>query len=130
LNGRAYIKPPLFQVAFNPRSSFSGLALPTLRSKLPAIRSLCVLYVELIRGVPLISLLFMASVMFPLFMPDGVNIDKLLRAQIAFAKTSVIDPAWQPFSVEFYVFVALIYFVFCFAMSRYSRGLEAQARPG
>jgi general L-amino acid transport system permease protein len=54
------------------------------RSKLPAIRSLCVLYVELIRGVPLISLLFMASVMFPLFMPDGVNIDKLLRAQIAF----------------------------------------------
>src|SRR5436190_8284683 len=53
------------------------------RSKLPAIRSLCVLYVELIRGVPLISLLFMASVMFPLFMPDGFNIDKLLRAQIA-----------------------------------------------
>src|SRR5258708_17924920 len=54
------------------------------RSKLPAIRSLCVLYVELIRGVPLISLLFMATLMFPLFMPDGVNIDKLLRAQIAF----------------------------------------------
>src|SRR5258707_14910415 len=54
------------------------------RSKLPAIRSLCVLYVELIRGVPLISLLFMASVMFPLFMPDGVNIDKLLRWQISF----------------------------------------------
>ena len=44
---------------------------------------LCVLYVELIRGVPLIALLFMASVMFPLFMPAGVNIDKLLRAQIA-----------------------------------------------
>ena len=41
------------------------------------------LYVELIRGVPLIALLFMASVMFPLFMPEGVNIDKLLRAQIA-----------------------------------------------
>ena len=177
------------------------------RSKLPAIRSLCVLYVELIRGVPLISLLFMASVMFPLFLPDGVNIDKLLRAQIAFvlyagaylaevirgglqavpmgqhdaadalglsywkkngliilpqairhvipplvntfiaffkdtslvliigifdllttAKTSIIDPAWQQFSVEVYVFVALIYFVFCFAMSRYSRHLEAQAR--
>ncbi|NOJ46330.1 amino acid ABC transporter permease [Bradyrhizobium archetypum] len=177
------------------------------RSKLPAIRSLCVLYVELIRGVPLISLLFMASVMFPLFMPEGVNIDKLLRAQIAFvlfagaylaevirgglqavprgqhdaadalglsywkkngliilpqairhvipplvntfiaffkdtslvliigifdllttAKTSIIDPAWQPFSVEVYLFVALIYFLFCFAMSRYSRGLEAQTR--
>ena len=178
------------------------------RSKLPAIRSLCVLYVELIRGVPLVSLLFMASVMFPLFLPDGVNIDKLLRAQIAFvlfagaylaevirgglqavprgqhdaadalglsywkkngliilpqairhvipplvntfiaffkdtslvliigifdllttAKTSIIDPAWQPFSVEVYLFVALIYFVFCFAMSRYSRHLEAQAQP-
>ena len=45
---------------------------------------LCVVYVELIRGVPLISLLFMASVMFPLFMPVGVNSDKLLRAQVAF----------------------------------------------
>jgi general L-amino acid transport system permease protein len=177
------------------------------RSKLPAIRSLCVLYVELIRGVPLISLLFMASVMFPLFMPDGVNVDKLLRAQVAFvlyagaylaevirgglqaiprgqhdaadalglsywkkngliilpqaishvipplvntfiaffkdtslvliigifdllttAKTSIIDPAWQSFSVEVYLFVSLIYFAFCFAMSRYSRHLETRAR--
>jgi general L-amino acid transport system permease protein len=54
------------------------------RSSLPAIKALCVVYVELIRGVPLISLLFMASVMFPLFLPEGMNIDKLLRAQIAF----------------------------------------------
>jgi general L-amino acid transport system permease protein len=179
------------------------------RSKLPAIRSLCVLYVELIRGVPLISLLFMASVMFPLFMPDGFNIDKLLRAQIAIvlfagaylaevvrgglqavprgqaeaadalglsywqknrlivlpqairhvipplvntfiaffkdtslvliigifdllttAKTAIIDPAWQQFSVEVYLFVAMIYFAFCFAMSRYSKHLEAQGRTG
>jgi general L-amino acid transport system permease protein len=178
------------------------------RSRLPAIRSLCVLYVDLIRGVPLISLLFMASVMFPLFMPDGFNLDKLLRAQIAFvlyagaylaevirgglqaipagqqeaadalglsywrknrliilpqairhvipplvntfiaffkdtslvliigifdllttAKTAIIDPAWQAFSVEVYIFVALIYFAFCFAMSRYSRHLETQSRP-
>jgi general L-amino acid transport system permease protein len=53
------------------------------RSKLPAIKTLCVLYVELVRGVPLISLLFMASVMFPLFLPEGMNIDKLLRAQVA-----------------------------------------------
>jgi general L-amino acid transport system permease protein len=177
------------------------------RSKLPAIRSLCVLYVELIRGVPLISLLFMASVMFPLFMPEGFNIDKLLRAQIAIvlfagaylaevvrgglqavprgqaeaadalglsywqknrlivlpqairhvipplvntfiaffkdtslvliigifdllttAKTAIIDPAWQQFSVEVYLFVAAIYFAFCFAMSRYSKYLEAQGR--
>ncbi|MGY8661834.1 amino acid ABC transporter permease [Bradyrhizobium sp. UFLA05-109] len=174
------------------------------RSKLPAIRSLCVLYVELIRGVPLVSLLFMASVMFPLFMPGGFNIDKLLRAQIAIilfagaylaevirgglqavprgqyeaadalglsywrkqrliilpqairhvipplvntfiaffkdtslvliigifdllttAKTAIIDPAWQQFSVEVYIFIAAIYFAFCFAMSRYSRSLEA-----
>src|SRR5215472_6362503 len=174
------------------------------RSKLPAIRSLCVLYVELIRGVPLISLLFMASVMFPLFMPEGFNIDKLLRAQIAIimfagaylaevvrgglqavpkgqseaaealglsywrknwliilpqalrhvipplvntfiaffkdtslvliigifdlltaAKAAIIDPAWQSFSIEVYIVVGMIYFMFCFAMSRYSRGLEA-----
>jgi general L-amino acid transport system permease protein len=177
------------------------------RSKLPAIRSLCILYVELIRGVPLISLLFMASVMFPLFMPEGFNIDKLLRAQIAFilyagaylaevirgglqaiprgqgeaadalglsywqknrliilpqairhvipplvntfiaffkdtslvliigifdllttAKTAIVDPAWQAYSVEVYIFVAVIYFAFCFAMSRYSRQLETQSR--
>ena len=177
------------------------------RSKLPAIRSLCVLYVELIRGVPLISLLFMASVMFPLFMPDGVNLDKLLRAQIAVvlyagaylaevirgglqavprgqheaadalglsywqknrmivlpqairhvipplvntfiaffkdtslvliigifdllttAKTAIVDPAWQAYSVEVYIFVAVIYFAFCFAMSRYSRHLEMQGK--
>ncbi|HEY0419635.1 MAG TPA: ABC transporter permease subunit, partial [Acetobacteraceae bacterium] len=50
---------------------------------LPAVRMLCVVYIELIRGVPLISLLFMASVMFPLFLPEGMNIDKLLRAQVA-----------------------------------------------
>jgi general L-amino acid transport system permease protein len=178
------------------------------RSALPAIRSLSVLYVELIRGVPLVSLLFMASVMFPLFMPDGFNIDKLLRAQIAIvlfagaylaevvrgglqavpqgqheaadaiglsywqknrliilpqairhvipplvntfiaffkdtslvliigifdllttAKTAIIDPVWQQFSVEVYLFVAAIYFMFCFAMSRYSRRLEAQTTP-
>src|SRR5260221_3439614 len=53
------------------------------RSNLPAIQALCVAYIELIRGVPLISVLFMASVMLPLFLPAGVSIDKLLRAQIA-----------------------------------------------
>ncbi len=59
------------------------VALGRRSRELPAVRMLCVVYVELIRGVPLISVLFMASVMFPLFMPAGVNIDKLLRAQIA-----------------------------------------------
>src|SRR6185369_15552893 len=53
------------------------------RSRVPAIQALCVAYIELIRGVPLISLLFMASVMVPLFLPPGLSIDKLLRAQLA-----------------------------------------------
>jgi general L-amino acid transport system permease protein len=53
------------------------------RSDLPVVRALCVAYIELVRGVPLISLLFMASVMLPLFLPAGVSIDKLLRAQVA-----------------------------------------------
>ncbi|HTW26494.1 MAG TPA: amino acid ABC transporter permease [Acetobacteraceae bacterium] len=59
------------------------VALGRRARSLPAIRLLCVVYIELIRGVPLISLLFMASVMFPLFMPEGLNPDKLLRAQVA-----------------------------------------------
>ncbi|WP_135467668.1 amino acid ABC transporter permease [Crenalkalicoccus roseus] len=175
------------------------------RSQLPAIKAICVLYVELIRGVPLISLLFMASVMFPLFLPEGVNIDKLLRAQIAIilfagaylaevvrgglqalpkgqyeaaealglsywqktgliilpqalrlvipplvntfigffkdtslvliigifdlltaGKTAIIEPAWQGFGVEVYIFVGFIYFLFCYAMSKYSQNLEAE----
>lgn len=52
------------------------------RSNLPAIRALSVGYIELVRGVPLVSVLFMASVMFPLFLPEGVSIDKLLRALV------------------------------------------------
>ncbi|HYN12379.1 MAG TPA: ABC transporter permease subunit, partial [Burkholderiales bacterium] len=66
-------------VAF-PLSIFLALG---RRSELPLIRALCIGYIELIRGVPLITLLFMASVMLPLFLPSGVSIDKLLRAQIA-----------------------------------------------
>ncbi|MDN3566197.1 amino acid ABC transporter permease [Paeniroseomonas aquatica] len=175
------------------------------RSNLPAIKAICVIYVELIRGVPLISLLFMASVMFPLFLPEGMNVDKLLRAQIAIilfagaylaevvrgglqalpkgqyeaadalglsywhktgfiilpqalrlvipplvntfigffkdtslvliigifdlltaGKTAIIEPAWQGFGVEVYLTVGAIYFVFCFAMSKYSQSLEAE----
>lgn len=53
------------------------------RSKMPTIRMLSVIYIELIRGVPLISLLFMSSVVFPLFLPEGVNINNILRAQVA-----------------------------------------------
>lgn len=179
------------------------------RSQLPAIKTLCVVYVELIRGVPLVSLLFMASVMFPLFLPDGINIDKLLRAQVAIilfagaylaevvrgglqalpkgqsegaealglsywqktglivlpqalrlvipplvntfigffkdtslvliigifdlltaAKTAIVEPAWQGFSLEVYIAAGVIYFAFCFAMSRYSQRLEADLNRG
>jgi len=53
------------------------------RSHLPLIKGLCVGFIELIRGVPLISLLIMASVMLPLFLPSGMTIDKFLRAQVA-----------------------------------------------
>jgi general L-amino acid transport system permease protein len=53
------------------------------RSKMPAVKTLCVMYIELIRGVPLISLLFMSSVVFPLFLPEGVNVNALIRAQVA-----------------------------------------------
>ena len=52
------------------------------RSDLPGIRAVCVGFIEFVRGVPLISVLFMASVMFPLFLPEGMTIDKLLRAQV------------------------------------------------
>ena len=174
------------------------------RSALPAIRTFCTLYVELIRGVPLISVLFMASFMFPLFMPQGVTIDVLIRvlagitlfaaAYLAevirgglqaipkgqveaaatlglsywqtqrkivlpqalaivvpgimnsfisiFKDTSLVtivslyeltgslglalnsDADWRPYKIEGYLFIALIYFAFCFAMSRYSLWIE------
>ncbi len=53
------------------------------RSKMPAVKIMSILYIELIRGVPLISLLFMSSIIFPLFLPEGVTINKILRAQAA-----------------------------------------------
>ncbi len=173
------------------------------RSDLPVIRALCVGYIELIRGVPLISVLFMASVMLPLFLPSGVTIDKMVRAQLAIVmfaaaylaevirgglqaipkgqydaahalalpywrrtwliilpqalrisvpplvntfialfkdtslvliiglfdllstiKISLTEPAWNGFGIEAYVFASLVYFAFCFAMSRYSKSFE------
>jgi general L-amino acid transport system permease protein len=53
------------------------------RSKMPGVKVLCIVYIELIRGVPLISLLFMSSIIFPLFLPEGVTFNKILRAQVA-----------------------------------------------
>jgi general L-amino acid transport system permease protein len=61
-----------------------GVALALGRqSRMRAIKMLCVVYIELIRGVPLISLLFMGSIIFPLFLPEGITINKILRAQVA-----------------------------------------------
>lgn len=52
------------------------------RSDMPVVRSLCVVFIEAWRAVPLITILFMASVMLPLFLPQGVSFDRLLRALI------------------------------------------------
>jgi len=52
------------------------------QSKLPIIKSLSVFYIEFVRGVPLITVLFMASVVLPLFFPEGVDFNKLARALI------------------------------------------------
>ena len=179
------------------------------RSRLPAVRAICVAYIELVRGVPLISVLFMASLMLPLFLPAGVTIDKLVRAQVAItlfagaylaevvrgglqaipkgqteaadslglsywqrtrlivlpqaltmvipplvntfigmfkntalviiislfdlltcAETALSDVVWQGFYVEAYVFVGIIYWSFCFFMSRYSQLLEREFNRG
>jgi general L-amino acid transport system permease protein len=179
------------------------------RSQLPAIKAVSVGYIELIRGLPLVSLLFMASVMFPLFLPEGITIDKALRALVgmtlftaaylaeavrgglqaipkgqfeaadalglgywqsmrliilpqalrlvippmvnqfitcfkdtslvtivglydllAATKASLNDPAWRPFFVEGYLAAAVVYFCFCFFMSRYSQWLERQLAKG
>ena len=55
------------------------------RSNMPVVKSLCVIFIEVVRGVPLVTVLFMASVMLPLFLPQGVTFDKLLRALIGVA---------------------------------------------
>ena len=52
------------------------------QSKLPIIKTLCIAFIELIRAVPLITILFMASIMLPLFMPQGTTVDKLVRALV------------------------------------------------
>lgn len=52
------------------------------QSTLPAVRALSILYIELIRGVPLVTVLFMTQIMLPLFMPQGIRVDLVLRAMI------------------------------------------------
>jgi general L-amino acid transport system permease protein len=53
------------------------------RSKLPAFRYFSVGFIELWRGVPLLTALFMATIILPLFLPDGVTLDRLVRAALA-----------------------------------------------
>ena len=55
------------------------------RSKMPVVKLICVIFIETVRGVPLVAVLFMASVMLPLFLPPGTSFDKLLRALIGVA---------------------------------------------
>ncbi|ESY66416.1 amino acid ABC transporter permease [Mesorhizobium sp. B283B1A] len=52
------------------------------RSKMPIVKMLCVIFIEAVRGIPLITVLFFVSVMLPLFLPAGVTFDKYLRALI------------------------------------------------
>ncbi|MBN9257565.1 MULTISPECIES: amino acid ABC transporter permease [unclassified Mesorhizobium] len=52
------------------------------RSKMPIVKMLCVIFIETVRGIPLITVLFFVSVMLPLFLPAGVSFDKFLRALI------------------------------------------------
>ncbi len=54
------------------------------RSRYPVIRAFCIVYIELIRSVPLITVLFMAQTMIPLFLPATISIDRVMRAIIAF----------------------------------------------
>ncbi len=61
------------------------LALGRRARGLPALRTLCAGFIEFVRGVPLITVLFMASVMLPLFLPEGATVNQLLRALIAVA---------------------------------------------
>ncbi len=55
------------------------------RSELPLIKWLAIIFIEFVRGVPLVTVLFFASVMLPLFLPENVTFDKLLRALIGVA---------------------------------------------
>lgn len=183
------------------------LALARNSRRHPVGKALAVAYIELTRSVPLLALLFLASLMIPLFMPAGWDIPKLFRVLVAFtlvtaaylaevirggllsiprgqyeaaealglsrwttttrvvlpqalvavlpaivnvliaffkatsivlivgifdlmtaAKRAAADSQWQGFGTEIYLFVAAIYFAFCFVMSVYSNRLHARLR--
>jgi general L-amino acid transport system permease protein len=54
------------------------------RSRLPAVSMLCTAFIEVVRGVPLVTIIFLADIMLPLFLPDGIQLDRVLRAIGAF----------------------------------------------
>jgi general L-amino acid transport system permease protein len=54
------------------------------RSQLPVIRIMSIAFIELWRGVPLLTVLFMSAVMVPMFLPEGISVDRLVRAMVAF----------------------------------------------
>ncbi|MER8555714.1 amino acid ABC transporter permease [Mesorhizobium sp. M0142] len=90
--GLPYVETPLWGGLLVTLSlSFVGIAvsLPVgivlalgRRSNMPIVKLLCVIFIETVRGIPLITVLFFASVMLPLFLPAGVSFDKFLRALI------------------------------------------------
>ncbi len=179
------------------------------RSELPVISLVCTLFIEFIRGVPLITLLFFGNVMLPLFLPEGMNIDNYLRVVVAvcffasaymaevirgglqaipkgqyeaaaalglgywrmmgfiilpqalrisipgivntsiglykdttlvslvglfdllgMARAIAADAKWAGLEIELYAFIALMFFISCFAMSRYSLWLEQRLARG
>jgi general L-amino acid transport system permease protein len=53
------------------------------RSSLPVVKIFCTLFIELVRGVPLVTILFMFSIILPLFLPEDIRIDRVLRAMMA-----------------------------------------------
>jgi general L-amino acid transport system permease protein len=52
------------------------------RSSLPVVKVFCILFIETVRGVPLVTILFMFSIILPLFLPEGVRIDRVVRAMM------------------------------------------------
>jgi general L-amino acid transport system permease protein len=52
------------------------------QSSLPVVKTLCILFIEIVRGVPLVTILFMTSILLPLFLPDTLRIDRVLRAML------------------------------------------------
>src|SRR4051812_6270735 len=80
------LHPTVFLTATSTNYSLGLSSLGSLRrrrSSLGLVRTLPVIDIEVLRGVPLIAVLYIATLLLPLVLPNGVSIDKLLRAQVA-----------------------------------------------